>query len=75
MLVVLPTITWQAVNPVEENGDGYPDVLPLDRAVRFDRPFAGSGRPPAFATGAALLQILRARRSALRRTTDLAARA
>jgi hypothetical protein len=72
VLVVLPTISWQAVNPVEENGDGYPDVLPLDRAVRLERPFAGSGRPPAFATTAALLRFLRAAGLRYDVTTDVA---
>jgi hypothetical protein len=71
VLVVLPAITWQAVNPVEANGDGYPDVLPLDRAVRLDRPFAGRGRPAAFATAAALLRFLHATRLRYDITTDL----
>jgi hypothetical protein len=72
VLVVLPTLTWQALNPVEENGDGYPDVLPLSRSVGLHRFFAEHGRPPGFATTAALLAYLRASRLRYDVTTDLA---
>jgi hypothetical protein len=71
VLIVLPTIAWQALNPVEGNGDGYPDLLPLDRSVGLDRPFAGRGRPAAFATTAALLRYLHASRLRYDVTTDL----
>jgi hypothetical protein len=72
VLIVLPAITWQGGNPVEENGDGYPDVLPLDRVVGLHRPFAGRGRPPGFATTAALLAYLRSAHLHYEVTTDLA---
>jgi hypothetical protein len=72
LLVVLPVLTWQAINPVEENGDGYPDVLPLDPSVGLRRPFAGHGRPPGFATTAAVLTHLRASHVRYDLTTDLA---
>lgn len=72
VLVVLPAITWQSVNQVEANGDGYPDVLPLDRSVGLDRPFAGLGRPVGFATTTALLGYLGAARLRYDITTDLA---
>jgi hypothetical protein len=72
VLVVLPVLTWQARNPVEENGDGYPDVLPLNRSVGLHRFFAGHGRPPGFATTAALLAYLRASHLRYDVTTDLA---
>ena len=58
MLVVLPTLTWQALNPVEQNGDGFPDVLPLDPAVGLRRPLAGDGLPRGFGEAAALLGYL-----------------
>jgi hypothetical protein len=72
VLVLLPTITWQARNPIEADGDGFPDVLPLDRRVGVNRPFAGDGRPPGFAEAVSLLTFLR--RAGLRYdlTTDLA---
>jgi hypothetical protein len=72
VLVVLPTLTWQALNPVEANGDGYPDLLPLDRAVSRDRPFAHRGRPPALAGVGATLGYLRAARLRYDLTTDTA---
>jgi hypothetical protein len=73
VLVILPLSTWQARNPAEANGDGYPDVLPLDRAVRLDRPFARNGRPPGFAPAAAQLRFLRDAGFRYDVTTDVAA--
>ncbi len=72
VLVVLPAVSWQAVNPVEQNGDGYPDVLPLDRAVGLSRPFADGGVPPTFPGSSALLAYLRRARLRFDLTTDVA---
>jgi hypothetical protein len=72
LLVVLPVLTWQATNRVEENGDGYPDVLPQSESVALHRFFADHGRPPGFATTAAVLIHLRAARLRYDVTTDLA---
>jgi hypothetical protein len=58
VLVVLPTLTWQALNPVEQNGDGFPDVLPLDHQVGLRRPIAATGLPRGFGETAALLGYL-----------------
>jgi hypothetical protein len=58
VLVVLPTLTWQALNPVEQDGDGFPDVLPLDRQVGLRRPLAADGLPRGFGETAALLRFL-----------------
>jgi FlgD Ig-like domain len=71
VLVALPELLWQAVNPVEQDGDGYPDVLPLDRAVGLDRPFA-AGLPRGFSETVALLAYLRRERLRYDLTTDLA---
>jgi hypothetical protein len=87
VLVVLPTLTWQALNPVEQNGDGFPDILPLDPAVGLRRPLAGDGLPRGFGEAAALLghldgahlrydvktdeDLLRAGTSVLRRYTGV----
>jgi hypothetical protein len=71
VLLVLPTITWQAMNPVEENGNGYPDILRFDRSVGLHRLFAGHGRPPGFATTAAILTHLRASHLRFDVTTDI----
>jgi hypothetical protein len=46
ILVVLPAITWQGLNRVDDDGDGFPDTLDVSRSVPVSRPFAG-GLPPA----------------------------
>jgi hypothetical protein len=45
ILVVLPTITWQGLDPVDDDADGFPDTLDDSRSVPLSRPLAG-GRPP-----------------------------
>jgi hypothetical protein len=47
-LVVLPAITWQGLNPVDDDMDGFADTLTTSRSVGLDRPFAGGGLPPRF---------------------------
>lgn len=47
VLVVLPYASWQARNPVDSNGNGWPDLLGPEAAVSLDRPFA-HGFPPQF---------------------------
>lgn len=37
VLVVLPAIRWQGTSPVDQDGDGLPDTLPLGRAVDLAR--------------------------------------
>jgi hypothetical protein len=46
VLVVVPSITWQGLNPVDDDADGFPDTLDDARAVPVARPLAG-GQPPA----------------------------
>jgi FlgD Ig-like domain len=46
VLVVLPSITWQGLNPVDDDADGFPDTLDNARAVPISRPLA-DGLPPA----------------------------
>jgi hypothetical protein len=73
VLVVLPAISWQARNPLETDGDGYPDVLPADRRVSARRPFAGDGLPPGFVPDqSAVLRFLDRERLRYDLTTDLA---
>jgi hypothetical protein len=73
VLVVLPFVGWQAVNPVEQNGDGFPDLLPVDRRVDLRRPFAGHGLPPGFLSRAApVVTFLDRERLRYDFTTDLA---
>jgi hypothetical protein len=71
VLVVLPALTWQGVNPVDDTGDGLPNTLSAGRSVRLDRPLV-SGRPPDLAGEATLLAELRREHHAVDLTTDLA---
>ena len=63
LLVVLPALTWQGRNPVDDDGDGYPntlDSLPPTRrgSALLTRPFA-NGMPAGIAQGeGALLRFL-----------------
>lgn len=59
VLVVLPTLTWQGTNPVDDTGDGVPDTLTGNVPIRLERPFGGL---PAGAAdeGALLAQLDRA---------------
>jgi N,N-dimethylformamidase beta subunit-like protein len=49
VLVVLPTMTWQGRNPVDDDGDGLPNVLDRGLPVRAARVLAGDGLPAGFA--------------------------
>lgn len=49
ILVVLPTMTWQGVNPADDDGDGAPNVLDHGQTARLLRPYAfGDQLPPGF---------------------------
>ena len=41
VLVVLPALTWQGLNPVDDNGDGLPNTLDAGGPITLNRPFAG----------------------------------
>jgi N,N-dimethylformamidase beta subunit-like, C-terminal len=45
-LVVLPVMTWQGLNPVDDDLDGFADTLETSRSVRLGRPFARGRTPP-----------------------------
>ena len=73
VLVVLPALTWQGRNDVDDNGDGLPDSLERERQARVQRPFAGGRLPRGFKTGEAkLLGYLDRNRLRYELTTDLA---
>ena len=73
VLVVLPATTWQARNPLEADGDGYPDLLPEDRSVSTRRAFAHDGLPPGFVPDqSGVLRFLDRERLRYDLTTDLA---
>jgi hypothetical protein len=72
-LVVLPALTWQGLNRMDDDADGFGDRLPFADAVRLDRPFAGGGPPPRFnAEVSPLLRWLDRERLAYDLTTDVA---
>jgi hypothetical protein len=70
---VLPAIAWQGLNPVDDDGDGFPDTLDTTSSVPLTRPLA-DGRPPiGFAGGVApLLEFLDRHHLRYDVTTDLA---
>jgi hypothetical protein len=49
VLVVLPAMTWQVRNPVDDDGDGQPNLLDRGLPVRAGRVLAGDGLPAGFA--------------------------
>jgi flagellar hook assembly protein FlgD len=55
VLVVLPVLTWQGRNDVDDTGDGLPDSLARDRTTRIARPFARGRLPRGFGDGEARL--------------------
>jgi hypothetical protein len=71
-LVVLPTMSWQGLNPVDDDLDGFADTLPEGRSVGVRRPFRGGGLPPRFrAEVGPLLRYLDRERLAYDLTTDV----
>jgi FlgD Ig-like domain len=73
VLVVLPAISWQGQNQVDDDGDGFADTLDGRReSVGIARPFALGAPPPGFAGVAALLRFLDQHRLGYDITTDLA---
>jgi hypothetical protein len=70
LLVVLPAVTWQGENPVDDDDDGLPNTLEAGTPVSLERPFA-HGLPSGFADEAALLAYLDSAHLAYDLTTDL----
>ena len=71
-LVVLPAITWQALNSVDDDFDGFADSFPKSRSLGLDRPFADGGLPGGFQSEVApLLRYLDRERLPYDLTTDL----
>jgi hypothetical protein len=72
-LVVLPALTWQGLNRVDDDGNGFADRLPFSRSVHVDRPFRGGALPPRFgAEVSPLLRWLDREKLPYDLTTDLA---
>ena len=73
VLVVLPALTWQGRNDVDDNGDGLPDSLARERPARVERPFARGRLPVGFRRNEAnLLAYLDSQQLRYELTTDLA---
>jgi hypothetical protein len=73
VLVVLPTMTWQGRNLVDDDGDGLANSLDAGHGVRLLRVLAGDGLPAGFATGEApVLGFLDRNRRRYDVTTDVA---
>lgn len=71
ILVVVPVLTWQGENPVDDNGDGFPDTLTAGGPIELQRPLIG-GLPPGFGGEAALLAYLDRAGLSYDLTTDIA---
>ncbi len=69
-LVVLPALTWQGLDPVDDTGDGVPDTLPAGGPITLDRVLA-QGLPKGFASEAQLLSQLDSAHVPYELTTDL----
>jgi hypothetical protein len=73
VLVVLPAITWQGRNPVDEDSDGFPNTLDNSSAVFLDSHFARGRLPAGVATTIEpLLRFLDANHLPYDLTTDFA---
>lgn len=73
VLVVLPTMTWQGRNAVDDDGDGRPNVLDAGLGVRLGRPLVADGLPVGFAQQEALvLRALDAKKHRYDLTSDVA---
>jgi hypothetical protein len=70
MLVILPALSWQGLNPVDDRGDGIPATLASGGPIELARPLA-HGLPPGFADEAGFLEYLDASHHAYQLTTDL----
>jgi hypothetical protein len=71
VLVVLPALTWQGQNPVDDDGDGMPNTLDAGLPIELARPLA-NGLPTGFSDEAAFLAYLDRSHLTYDLTTDLA---
>jgi hypothetical protein len=71
VLVVLPMLTWQGENPVDDTGDGLPDTLTDGDEISLDRPLA-EGLPMGFRQDASLITFLNSQHLHFQLTTDVA---
>jgi FlgD Ig-like domain len=72
VLVVLPALTWQGLNPVDDDGDGMPNTLAAGARVDLTRPFAHGLPGSLHDHEAALLGFLDGQLQRYELTTDAA---
>lgn len=73
VLVVLPAITWQGRNPLDDDRDGFPDTLDSAGSVLVERGFAHARLPEGLESRVApILRFLDEQRLRYDLTTDLA---
>jgi hypothetical protein len=70
MLVVMPVLTWQGRNPVDDNGDGLPDTLAAGDPIELHRPL-DHGLPAGFADLTGLVAFLEKAHLPFDLTTDV----
>ena len=70
VLVVLPALSWQGLNPVDDTGDGLPNTLANGGPIDLDRPLVYPA-PTGIADEAGLLAYLDASHRSYELTTDL----
>jgi hypothetical protein len=70
VLVVLPALTWQGLNPVDDDGDGLPNTLEAGGPIALNRPLA-DGFPAGAVDVAGLLAYLDKSRRTYDLTTDV----
>jgi FlgD Ig-like domain len=70
VLVVLPALTWQGLNPVDDDGDGQPNTLEAGGPIALSRPLAG-GFPAGAVDEAGVLAYLDRTRRKYDATTDM----
>ena len=71
-LLVLPALTWQGLNPVDDDHDGFADTFPAARRLSLQRELAGGALPPRFRSESApLLRFLDRAKLDYDLTTDL----
>jgi FlgD Ig-like domain/N,N-dimethylformamidase beta subunit-like, C-terminal len=71
-LVVLPAISWQGLNRVDDDLDGFVDYFPRSRSLGLARPLAGGALPVGFNSEVApLLRYLDREKLAYDLTSDL----
>ena len=69
-LVVLPALSWQGANPVDDTGDGLPSTLVAGDQISVNRPLAG-GLPAGLGAEMALIAYLNRHHMYYQLTTDM----